>query len=255
MELSHEINGAGPLLVLVHGITESRESWRPLVSPLSRHNTVVAVDLRGHGNSPDGDAYDPVTLATDVRETLLSLGRTDTDSALMVGHSLGGIVVSAYGALFPCRGIINVDQPLRLSAFKEGLAQLEPMLKADVDTFHAAISILFDSMIGALPKEEADRVTSLRRASQDVVLGIWGTVFDSTPEELDAQVDALVGGITVPYHALHGVDPGVAYCDWLLESIPTAMFTVWDDLGHYPHLVEQSTFLELVENFDSDDFV
>lgn len=253
MELSHETSGSGPVVVLVHGITESRETWRPLIAPLSATNTVVAVDLRGHGMSPTGDAYDPLTLATDVRETLLATGLPDTDSALMIGHSLGGVVVSAYGALFPCRGIINVDQPLRLSAFKEGLAQLEPMLKGDTASFDTAISLLFASMMGALPADEAARVNSLRRATQDVVLGIWGTVFDSSPAELDAQVDALVGGITVSYHALHGVDPGTAYCDWLLDSIPTAVLSVWEDLGHYPHLVEQETFLELVKEFDSDD--
>ena len=250
MKLSYEIGGSGPLLVLVHGITESRETWRPLIAPLQVNFTVVAVDLRGHGSSPDGDDYDPITMATDVRDTLTSLHRDDIDEAFMIGHSLGGVVVSAYGALFPCSAIMNIDQPLRLSAFKDGLSQLEPLLKGTPDTFNTAIAMLFDSMIGALPATEVERVTAHRRAAQKVVLGIWRTVFDSTPEELDAQVDGLVEAIRVPYFALHGSDPGSEYVQWLKKAIPSASVEIWDNVGHYPHLVNQGPFLELVNDLD-----
>lgn len=250
MELAYEIDGSGPLLVLVHGITESRETWRPLIDPLQVNFTVVAVDLRGHGQSPDGDAYDPITMATDVRDTLITLNRPDIDDAFMIGHSLGGVVVSAYGALFPCGSIVNIDQPLRLSAFKDGLSQLEPMLKGTTESFDSAISMMFDSMMGALTTDEIQRITTHRHAKQRVVLEIWGTVFDSTPEELDAQVDGLVGSITVPYFALHGNDPGAEYTDWLTSAVPTASLEVWDNVGHYPHLVHQGQFLELINDLD-----
>ena len=250
MELAYEIGGSGPLLVLVHGITESRETWRPLIAPLQLNFTVVAVDLRGHGQSPEGDAYDPITMATDVRDTLITLNRPDIDRAFMIGHSLGGVVVSAYGALFACGSIVNIDQPLRLSAFKDGLSQLEPLLKGTTESFISAISMMFDSMMGALSADEIERINKNRHAKQPVVLGIWGTVFDSSPDELDAQVDGLVGGITVPYFALHGNDPGTAYTDWLTSAVPTASLEVWDNMGHYPHLVDQGPFLELINDLD-----
>jgi pimeloyl-ACP methyl ester carboxylesterase len=250
MLLDHEIAGSGPLAVLVHGITESRETWRPLIGPLAEQYRVVAVDLRGHGASAPGDAYDPLTLAGDVRETLLACGVDDVDDALLIGHSLGGIVVSAYGAMFPCRGIVNVDQPLRLSAFQEGLAQLEPLLKADSDSFATAIGLVFGSMVGALGPDELARVEAVRRADQAVVLGIWGTVFESTPAELDAQVDALAGGISVPYLALHGIDPGEGYGSWLAGAVAGAVVEVWPEVGHYPHLVHPDRFLDRVASFD-----
>jgi pimeloyl-ACP methyl ester carboxylesterase len=250
MHLAHEITGDGPLAVVVHGITESRETWRPLIDRLAEHYRVVAVDLRGHGQSSAGDAYDPLTLASDVRETLAATGIDGVDDALMIGHSLGGIVVSAYGAMFPSRAIVNVDQPLRLSAFKEGLTQLEPLLKGDPGSFATAIGLVFGSMAGALPAADMERVEALRRADQSVVLGIWGTVFDSTPDELDAQVDALVGGITVPYLALHGIDPSDEYGAWLTGAIASAQFEVWPDVGHYPHLVHPDRFLDRVASFD-----
>jgi pimeloyl-ACP methyl ester carboxylesterase len=247
MLLAHERSGAGPALVLIHGITESRESWRPLIEPLADGYDVLAVDLRGHGASPTGDVYDPVTLATDVHETVTAAGM---NAPLVIGHSLGGVVASAYAAIARPRAVINVDQPLKLADFKAALTQLEPMLRADEASFQAAIDMVFASMAGPLPADEAARIGALRRARQDVVLSIWGAVFESSADELDATVEALVGAVTVPYLSLHGIDPGEAYTTWLRRLMPSATVEVWPDQGHYPHLVQPTRFLERVSDFD-----
>jgi pimeloyl-ACP methyl ester carboxylesterase len=252
MELAHEITGTGPTLVAVHGITESRETWRPLLPRLAERWRVLAVDLRGHGRSPAADPYDPLTLATDVHDTVVAAGfdGDGPDAACLVGHSLGGVVVSAYAALFPSRAVVNVDQSLRLSGFKEVLGQLEPMLRGDPATFQAAIDAVFSSMAGPLPPDEVVRVSALRRADQQVVLGVWATVFASTADELDAQVDGIVGAIRTPYLALHGSDPGPDYGQWLCTAVSSATFEVWPDHGHYPHLVDPTRFVERIAAFD-----
>ena len=247
MHLAHERIGGGSALVLIHGITESRESWRPLIGPLSKQYDVVAVDLRGHGESPAGDAYDPLTLATDVHETVQSLGMS---SPLVIGHSLGGVVASAYAAIARPRAIINVDQPLKLADFKDALGQLEPMLRGDTAAFETAIGMIFDSMVGALPPDEAARIAALRRPDQDVVLGVWNAILQSAAEDLDATVEGLLGAVTVPYLSLHGIDPGEGYTTWLRRMMPSATVEVWPDQGHYPHLVQPVRFMERVVDFD-----
>lgn len=248
MHLAHERTGDGPALVLIHGITESRESWRPLIQPLAAQYDVIAVDLRGHGQSPAGDVYDPLTLATDVHETLEALGVT---GALVIGHSLGGVVASAYAAFARPRAVINVDQPLKLADFKDALGQLESMLRGDTSSFQTAISMIFDSMMGALSPEEVTRIGALRQPKQDVVLGVWNTVFDSSADDLNATVEGLVGAVSVPYLSLHGIDPGEGYTTWLRRLMPSATVEVWPDQGHYPHLVQPSRFLERVVDFDN----
>jgi pimeloyl-ACP methyl ester carboxylesterase len=247
MLLAHERLGSGPALVLIHGITERHEMWRPLLEPLAGQYDVVAVDLRGHGDSAVEAPYDPITMATDVHQTVQSLGLINP---LVIGHSLGGVVASAYAAVGRPRAIINVDQPLKLADFKAALSQLEPMLRGDRASFDTAIGMVFDAMIGPLPADEAARIGALRHADQDVVLGIWGTVFDSSPAELDATVEALIGAVTVPYLSLHGIDPGEGYTSWLRRLMPSATVEVWPDQGHYPHLVQPGRFLERVTDFD-----
>jgi hypothetical protein len=67
---------------------------------------------------------------------------------------------------------------------------------------------MFGAMNGPLPEAEQARLKANQRANQDVVLGTWASVFESTEAELDATVEALAAAITVPYLALHGIDPG-----------------------------------------------
>jgi pimeloyl-ACP methyl ester carboxylesterase len=45
--------GAGDPVVLVHGITESAATFEPVVALLAATHDVMALDLRGHGESGD----------------------------------------------------------------------------------------------------------------------------------------------------------------------------------------------------------
>jgi len=84
-----------------------------------------------------------------------------------------------------------------------------------------------------------------------VVLGVWSTVLEATPKQLDAQVARLAVGLAVPYLSLHGADPGPDYPAWLAGLVPSAIVEVWPDHGHYPHLVDQARFLDRVHTFDA----
>jgi pimeloyl-ACP methyl ester carboxylesterase len=240
--------GEGRSVVLVHGITESRRTWDPLVAPLiAAGYRVVAIDLRGHGDSSRTAPYDLATMAGDLGAVL---GHEGLDDALLIGHSLGGAVVSAYAAGGPCRGVVNVDQPLLLAGFKEVLSGLEPALTGTTEQFRGAIAAIFDEMAGPLSGAERWRVDHLRQPEQEVVLGVWDLVFHSSAEELDAVVDGVAGAVTVPYLSLHGIDPGSAYGAWLTSRIPSATFEVWPDHGHYPHLIDPARFVDRVTAFD-----
>jgi pimeloyl-ACP methyl ester carboxylesterase len=235
-------------VVLVHGITESKHSWDPLIAPLSAEHRVLAVDLRGHGGATRVPPFDLAVMVGDLVGDMSAAGFMPAESVL-IGHSLGGMVASAFAASVPCRGVINVDQPLKLAEFQGGLQQLEPLLRGDQAAFDSAIAMVFSSMVGPLPAGELARIDACRRGDQNVVLGVWDAVLTSTPAELDALVESVVGSIDVPYLSLHGIDPGDAYEQWLSTVLPQAFFEVWPDHGHYPHLVEPQRFVTRVNEF------
>lgn len=246
--IAYEERGEGPDLVLVHGITESRRAWDPVVPLLAARWHVVALDVRGHGESDRSAPYDPVTLATDVLAVVDGLG---LDAPLMVGHSMGGVVVSAYaGVQYPARGVVNVDQPLRLGDFQAALAPLAPMLRGDEATFRDAVAVVFSVLDGPLPAAERARLDALASPERDVVLGIWAPVLDEPVEVLDTMAHDLLAGIEVPYLAIHGSDPGPGYEAWLRDTVAGARIEVWPDLGHYPHLVDPKRFVARLAELD-----
>lgn len=241
--LSFDEQGSGPLLVLIHGITENRHSFDPITAELAEHARVLRIDLRGHGDSPTGDGYHPAQYAGDVHAVVEQVAGPDA-VPFVVGHSLGGIVATAYASAYPVAGVINVDQPLALGALQEQTLGFEPMLRSEM--FQQVIRGMFAQMRGVLDDEGFDRLEELRRPDQAVVLGSWALMLDLSPQDLAAEVDnllALPDG--TPYLVIHGTDLGDDYTAWLRERIPSAQVEVWS-AGHYPHLVEPERFVDRV---------
>jgi pimeloyl-ACP methyl ester carboxylesterase len=91
--------GAGPVLMLVHGMAGSYQNWDRVIAPLAQHHMVIAPDLPGHGASaPGGGDYSIGALATELRDLLIVLGH---ERATFVGHSLGGGIVMQLAYQFP----------------------------------------------------------------------------------------------------------------------------------------------------------
>lgn len=242
--------GDGPPVLLVHGITESGGSWDPIVERLAGDHRVITLDLRGHGASAKADRYDLEAMAGDVVAVADHLGVLG--SVRLVGHSLGGAVVSAVGAAAPVASVVNVDQSLRLGAFKAQLAEIEPMLR-DADAFPAVIEGMFTQLAGSkISPEEMSRVGGHRQPDQDVVLGVWAMLFTMSEDEIAGVVEAALGGYagsSVPYLSLFGEDPGADYQAWLSGFISGAEVELWPDHGHYPHLVDPDRFVDRLRTF------
>jgi pimeloyl-ACP methyl ester carboxylesterase len=95
--------------LLLHGLTSDGACWWRLASELADDGwMVLAPDLRGHGRSPAGIAYDLATLAADV--ALLGDGWD-----LLVGHSLGGAIAARLLVEVPgVRSAVLIDPVLEL---------------------------------------------------------------------------------------------------------------------------------------------
>lgn len=91
IELSYVGNGAGEPLILIHGLGATADSWRPQIEALSVNWRVIAMDLRGHGQS-GYRAEEPLTLralADDVMSMVKNLG---IERAHFCGISMGGMI-------------------------------------------------------------------------------------------------------------------------------------------------------------------
>ena len=241
--------GSGDPVVLVHGITESGASFAPIVERLAATNEVITLDLRGHGESGSAATYDLASMAGDVAAVVAAAG---TERPHLVGHSLGGAVVTAAGSALDVASVVDIDQSLQLDAFKAQLMPAESMLR-DPDQYQLVVDAMFEMMMGdKLAADEVARVNGLRRASHEVVLGVWELLLTEPVEEIAAAVDAALAGYAgndTPYLALFGIDPGDGYQQWLSGRVPGATVEYWADHGHYPHLVDPDRFVARLRAF------
>src|SRR5882724_10892357 len=108
--LAIECEGAGPILLIVHGGIGDRTRWTPMFPLFSSHFTACAMDRRGHGQSGDSANYSLDKEAEDVAAVVDSR----PGSVFVLGHSYGG--VAALEATFLTRRIsklILYEPPLQ----------------------------------------------------------------------------------------------------------------------------------------------
>lgn len=98
IEAGYTERGAGPPVVMVHGLAEDRRSWALAQERLAADYRTLAWDLRGHGETGIGDGDGTLDqLAGDLARFLETL----TGPAACMGYSLGGTVVLALAAERP----------------------------------------------------------------------------------------------------------------------------------------------------------
>ena len=97
-------------IVLAHGITCSIRVWHEQIAELSQDFRVIAYDHRGHGRSgvPAPHAYSLDHLAADLDAVLAATLRPG-ERALIAGHSMGGIAISAWADRFRDRVAERAD--------------------------------------------------------------------------------------------------------------------------------------------------
>jgi pimeloyl-ACP methyl ester carboxylesterase len=84
-----------PTVVLLHPAGWTRHAWTPHAERLADRYRVVMIDLPGHGIHPDSE-FTMERAVADIGSVLDSV-----DSAVLVGHSLGGYVAIRAAAVYP----------------------------------------------------------------------------------------------------------------------------------------------------------
>lgn len=84
-------------IVLAHGITCAIRVWGQQIADLSADHRVIAYDHRGHGRSgvPKRGGYSLTHLASDL-DSVLEATLAPGERAVIAGHSMGGMAISAW---------------------------------------------------------------------------------------------------------------------------------------------------------------
>ena len=264
-------HATGEVVVLVHGIAGSAQTWQPVLAELARRRDprhVIVPDLVGHGSSsaPWAD-YSLGGYATGIRDLLAALGY---DHAAIVGHSLGGGVVQQFALQFPqhCDRLVLVAtgglgrevSPVLRAATLPGAEWVLPAL-----THRHVVSTagwLAHTATRALPGlaqwwngsvgESARSLTSLtdpvhRRAFLHTVR----SVIDPGGQRVRAS-DRLYLTVGLPTLIVWGTADTmipVAHGHRAHHLIPGSRLELFDGAGHFPHADRPERFTDLLVEF------
>jgi len=240
--VAHRQVGAGPVVLLIHGLGATMHVWDHVAGVLAERCTVVTVDLPGHGGSapPAGD-YSLGASASVLRDLLDALGHP---RVTVVGHSLGGGVAMQFAYQFPERA-----ERLVLVASGGLGPEINRWLRAA--TLPGADIVL--RLVASRPVtwlrrgSGADRSPTARRTflrTLRAVVDHRGQAADATDRLylLDRLPTLLVWG-------RHDHVIPVAHAERAHAAMPGSRLEVFDHAGHCPHLDDPSRFAVVVADF------
>ena len=254
----------GPLVVLIHGIAGTSETWGPVLPLLGERHTVIAPDLFGHGQSGRGDGdYSLGAYASGVRDLLAALGH---ERATFVGHSLGGGVAMQFAYQFPemlerlvlvSSGGLGRELNLLLrSAALPGAEYVLPLFfAAGLPSTGTKIARLINR-VGFRAGSDLEEIgrgfaslgdTEARQAFIHTVRG----VIDPSGQRVDAS-SRLYLAADVPMLILWGARDAmipVAHAHAAHRQVPGSRLEIFEQAGHFPHLSEPRRFAEVVSRF------
>jgi pimeloyl-ACP methyl ester carboxylesterase len=139
--------------VLVHGAFGGAWSWEPVVGPLeAAGHTVETLDLPGGGE--DGTPIEEVTLDACAARVCEVLGRRP-EPAVLVGYSLGGVIVTQAASDFPERVGSLIFMAAFMPADGQSLIDLTQLPEGEGDMIQANVVVEGDPAVAALSDEAA----------------------------------------------------------------------------------------------------
>jgi pimeloyl-ACP methyl ester carboxylesterase len=97
--LQYEIRGKGMPVMLIHGFTEDRRIWDPLLKGMEGKYNWILPDLPGSGNSALNRS---LTEIKDFAEALYAITENENISKMvLIGHSMGGYISLAFTEKYP----------------------------------------------------------------------------------------------------------------------------------------------------------
>jgi non-heme chloroperoxidase len=231
----------GVPVLLLHGVTDSRRSWDPVLAHLPPAIRAIALSQRGHGDSerPAQASYRYEDMAADAVAVIEAL---DLGSAIVVGHSMGAWVAER----------VAIDRPevvlgtVLVGAIGPGgdnavLVDVRNEVAGLADPIDPAFAREFQLGTTERPLPPA-MLDGFAAESLKLPAWLWHRLFDGL---LEIDMRSELGAIESPVLLVWGdrdVFDTRAEQDWLVDTLPDARLTVYEGTGHAVHWEEPQRF-------------
>ena len=241
-----------PPFIMLHGIGRVAHSFDHIAPRFSTRYHVIAMDMRGHGDSgwsPEG-AY----LVEDYVKDLEALvEQLNLRGLTLLGNSTGGRVVQVYAGLHPdrmARLVVEDVGPARTNEIASAFARrVEQEEKGWASEDELVASLMKNSKISeALQRNYAHFGSKLRddgrivwKRDPNLVKGFVPTELWEYVRKIKCPTIYILGG------ASSIVPPETQ--KQLKETLPSVEIVTMPGLGHYPHVEAPEDYLKIVTAF------
>ncbi len=253
-----EVPGPGPKLLILHGLTGSHDEFLHLAPILARQAHLYLLDMRGHGRSGRAESY---TVADYGRDVVAFLQDVVGETAVLLGHSLGGIVATWVAANRPdlVRGLILAEpgfyimQHLASSWMQPYFVSLRDRLRQhDAQGESLAQMMAYagqTSVDTAVPDAVRQRAMQLLHVDRAVLEPLLNSRLLGNQDP-----DVLLAQIYCPTHliAAESGRGGVMTLEdvqRVVAQVPQAAHTIVTGTGHDIHLDRPQAFFRAVVSF------
>ncbi len=246
-EMHLEETGSGPALVLIHGFPGNAKDWRHVIPILAQHHRVIVPDLLGFGQSSKPTTFAELWAEAQAEALSAALNQRGVREFALVGHDYGGPVAVLLASqrnedvthivLSSCN--VFRDPPLQLPM---RLLPYPIIGKAIETTLFSAPAIEFMGKMGTQTatlhpvSNTAEEVRSIRLIFANALRDLthtFGVVQDHLPS------------LTMPVLVAWGDHDSffpLAHARRVTESLPLAQLTIYERIGHFPHIEAASAY-------------
>lgn len=238
--IAYTVAGSGsPSLVFIHGWMCDQSFWSAQVEDFSRSNTVVTIDLAGHGLSGMGrEGWPLMAFGGDVQAVVEAL---DLGDVIVIGHSMGGAVALEAARLMPDRvtAVIAVDS-LHDAELEYDPQQMEGVFAAYENNFVATCT----QFVGSMFREATDPALAERIITE---------MCDAPPEMsiallrqfVDYDMGPALAAVSVPVRYINAATfPTNAEVNMKYQSDFSGVIV--QDVGHFLMMERPEVFNELL---------
>jgi len=248
VRLYYEDLGQGLPLVFIHGLGEKSQSWHHQVNYFQKEYRVINLDLRAHGKSAN-DASQIITISLFTQDVLALLEYLHIKKAVIIGHSMGGLICQELAAYYPDRVIAMAlsdtagfyPPPFCTEGLKERLAFLETA------TMEAMAELVAEKCCSPYVTPE------VRQEIKELFLS----------NEIEPYRQATVATFKSDYRAYHSkmnvptvlivgkydkVTP-LAYAEYLQSALPSARIAVISKAAHMTKVENPKEYNAVLDEF------
>jgi 3-oxoadipate enol-lactonase len=250
-DISYEVLGSGPPVVLLHPFPANHELWKPAAQALISHYRVILPDLRGHGDS--GIGAGPALMQKHAADISRVLDHEEIGRAAFVGVSIGGYVLFEFWRKYRAR--VEALVLCNTKAQSDTPEARAVRLQAAADVMERGTEPFFESM---LPKLLGKTTYGTR---PDLVDGALRMMRKMSPEDV-AMVQRgmaerrdsveMLNTINVPTLIVTGdedIFTGAAEAELMRQNVPNSQMKVIAKAGHYSPWEQPGEVGKLVRQF------